>query len=795
MRTRVVTSLAVCLFAGTGLCLCALCSAGELVITGTVVTPDGQPAAGATVFCDYAIPGVGGGLVDIRAETTSGPDGSFEVHLPSETALPDRYSAYITASMDGYGFGYAWAPAGDDAPLTLRLHGERPIAGVVMNQDGHPLVGAEVWLEYVQMDDDGTSRGNTHVQATTDNEGRFELHGAPTRATTYLAANADGYQRVVTQYGSVAQLNGIVITLPQEAVITGSITRRGEPVAGVVVCAEAGGLPSGHGTAVSDAGGIYRIDSIAPGRYSVVVPSCDQPDAVTDLVAAPRTNVECEIGEPATGIDFELVEGGVVTGSVLVAQTGEPVPDADVWASYLGPDDGPPCGYWSTRASATGACSLRLPPGNCHLSASAREYVAVPEDEGTMAVTVTDGQPLRDVGFAMDLSERLGGVVVDEHGDPVPGAVYAWHGYKSLERRTDAQGRFPVSTSSAHYPLRRFFVHAGRGLAACGVITDGTADTRIELVPGGYITGAVVDPAGDPVVNAPVAAEYIASAEPELAVLPPAPTGVQRVSLPRVETDAGGAFRLGPLPTDVDISVYVSGETGRFVSEHRWPDAARLARGQTVDLGPTVVDLGGRTLTGRVMDVDRNLLAGCEVTEYGTGSTTRSDESGRFELTGVPYLDFAGSFNQAYCAMLLVVYPTSRCMCAVGGIEVDWDHNIDMVVEPLGAVRGRGVDAEGRPIAGASIMLGAGGRLPQPMTDPYATLRWGARLHAETETDGNGAWEFGGLIPGLGYYASGRQGSEERFVFHEGFTTKPGETIDLRDLQPPAEDGGQEWRG
>jgi len=75
------------------------------------------------------------------------------------------------------------------------------------------------------------------------------------------------------------------------------------------------------------------------------------------------------------------------------------------------------------------------------------------------------------------------------------------------------------------------------------------------------------------------------------------------------------------------------------------------------------------------------------------------------------------------------------------------------------------------------------------MGDPDKPIRWGARMHDETVADKNGCWSFDALIPGLRYSVSGREGPEERFLFHEEFTTMPGETIELGDVQAPAENG------
>lgn len=107
-----------------------------------------------------------------------------------------------------------------------------------------------------------------------------------------------------------------------------------------------------------------------------------------------------------------------------------------------------------------------------------------------------------------------------------------------------------------------------------------------------------------------------------------------------------------------------------------------------------------------------------------------------------------------------------------------------MVLEPLGSIKGRLLDEEGRPIAKQRVELVATDIPYVAWPDALSAHRYEAKLRAETTTDGDGKWSFDGLLPGFDYYVTARDTDDGRTpsLFSERIATEPGATIDLGDI-------------
>jgi RNA polymerase sigma factor (sigma-70 family) len=119
-------------------------------VRGIVLTPDGQPVAGAKVWAN---------VVNQSPETTSGPDGKFLLKvLPRDPSLKYGDNAYpcVMAMAPGFGLGWfrnAFDP-GPSGELTVRLGAEGPpIEGRIIDSENRPIAGAVVKVKSVWVDD------------------------------------------------------------------------------------------------------------------------------------------------------------------------------------------------------------------------------------------------------------------------------------------------------------------------------------------------------------------------------------------------------------------------------------------------------------------------------------------------------------------------------------------------------------------------------------------------------------------------------------------------------------------
>lgn len=114
--------------------------------------------------------------------------------------------------------------------------------------------------------------------------------------------------------------------------ISGTLTNAatGDPIPNEYVTANSS---TGYGGTVSRSDGTYVIDGLPPGDYRVATGNGAEadysdyvlvywPDAPSYFEADP---ISVAAGEDITGIDFALEVGGVVTGTVTNAWTGEPI--------------------------------------------------------------------------------------------------------------------------------------------------------------------------------------------------------------------------------------------------------------------------------------------------------------------------------------------------------------------------------------------------------------------------------------------------------------------------------------
>src|SRR5215475_9906765 len=253
------------------------------------------------------------------------------------------------------------------------------IAGRV-TLDGAGARGAHVMLKsYVNDGFAGSNFGGeqpTAPGAVTDAEGRYRITDmAPGayRVSVFAPAYVVEGDRDPLTPGKTINLaegdnvEGIDFALTRGAVITGKVTDdKDRPVIAAPVNAYTINIYGGHrslGSSSSgsvrwetDDRGVYRIFGLDPGRYMVaagfdsgggstggVYRLTFHPDAVDEAQARV---VQVRSGEEAANIDIKIaapVKGYVVTGRVVDADSGEPVPGVTVtYSGGSGPKTGRP---------------------------------------------------------------------------------------------------------------------------------------------------------------------------------------------------------------------------------------------------------------------------------------------------------------------------------------------------------------------------------------------------------------------------------------------------------------------
>ena len=168
------------------------------------------------------------------------------------------------------------------------------------------------------------------------------------------------------------------IVLPPESTISGRSHARGPTgLRGASpLCGGEGDYSGYRQTAVTGADGAYRLGHLGPGK--MILHAKQTPEG---LVAPPHAPFTLRTGDHLTGCDFALSPGALVSGSVTAADTGRPV--ANAWVIARMNLDSKAGAQYGTEAAADGTFRLRVPAGDCELSATRAsaetEYYGEPE--------------------------------------------------------------------------------------------------------------------------------------------------------------------------------------------------------------------------------------------------------------------------------------------------------------------------------------------------------------------------------------------------------------------------------
>jgi protocatechuate 3,4-dioxygenase beta subunit/5-hydroxyisourate hydrolase-like protein (transthyretin family) len=305
----------------------------ELVLTGRVVR-DGTGVEGATVAAIRAGSTDNSGsrwmtqAFDMPpppvATTASGPGGRFELRIARRTRV------ILRAAKKGSGSGSLFLlmpPEGNPPEVTLRLRPGGTLEGLVVNEKGDPVEGADVAL--------GTQdwqRSVMEMATRTDAEGRFVLDDVPD-GSYRIRAQAAGYPEA-RHWANVPTQKFVRVELRPAGIVLGTVRDgSGAAIAGARIMLStsawerggAGGIAKGE----TDAEGAYRLE-IYPGgvqsavvehrRYGRHVASNETFDLPTALV---ETGKELKY-------DIKLRKGVPVRGIAVYAETGEPAKGTNV---------------------------------------------------------------------------------------------------------------------------------------------------------------------------------------------------------------------------------------------------------------------------------------------------------------------------------------------------------------------------------------------------------------------------------------------------------------------------------
>jgi hypothetical protein len=578
-------------------------------------------------------------------------------------------------------------------PTVRQGTGPHTVRGQVVDAGGNPVAGAAVIAEFElgpgirslpgapalpagaagqdAGQDAGPGLAHPVIEARSDGEGRFELRGLDTGRYRF---RVEGPALVTAEVRFVdVPLPELRLLVARRVKVVGMVIDGARPVAGAEVWLRGQGMAElVHRR--TDRRGQFQFDELVEGLFEIW--------AVHGERAAPVARVERVGGELALPVVLSLVPAAVVRGRVIDGSTGQGLAAVLELSS-----DSEPSRFARSDASGNFEAAGVL-PGRWYAGAFAPGYIATEALSFEVAVGARAVTPV----IELHPGSSLGGVVVDEAGAPVAGAVL------SVVGKDEAARSWTINQDTLRERLAR---HGNVRLAG------DTGSTGERPAPGQFISrgelGVLVGPIPFP---PPPGATLTRVATP---LLPPGSADPEEAPLPVREelasifvTDASGQFRVTGLypgnyrvvATHVDHADSVSAELSVQLGEQR--SDLRLVLPSGAALVGQVTDENGTEIAGATIRVRPDVeIAGGTAPEV-TGVT---GPDGRYRVGRV-----AGALRVTVSAPgHAAVEQTLRLPAARDAAE---DHRLDVVLERAEAgLTGTVKDPDGTGLAGASIVV------------------------------------------------------------------------------------------
>jgi len=459
----------------------------------------------------------------------------------------------------------------------------------------------------------------------------------------------------------------------------------------------------------TDAAGTCVLESLKPGRmYVEAVRNRRAINMRITIVAGTQTEATLEIPP------------GVNLKGIVVDKAGDPVAGADVVVADWG-------GRLATAIAKTeGDGRFDLRSIGTHCSVGARAAGHAPSFLHTIIGSKGGNLTLR-----LSLTGRGGalrGKVLDPRGEAVAGAVIEVGEWKRgsmirlpdggrgmamlpIRVRSDRDGRFLVEgLAPGKTPVAVRALRLAPWSGEAEVLTDGSSELVVHLLPGVTLTGTVRDGNTKPVEKVSVSVNNYG-----------------QLSYQRVVTDAAGKYRLEGLPIGKLTLRARNDKIGRVQTE------LEAVAGQKLVWDPVISK--GLVLRGRVLDHNNKPVYRAMVEAHPEQST------GKINWWAFEPTDKEGRFELKNCVPDKTIWIRVEGGRGHGNKRLEGikpGHEELVIRLPAGSkpsifITGRVLDPDGKPVEACSI-------------SPYSKEdRGGAVLITEA---GTGAFKYGPYVPG-----------------------------------------------
>ena len=419
-------------------------------VQSLVLDPGGQPVPEATVKVLRRLPFQNSDSIEqtVAAETASGDDGAFALHLP---APGEDELVLLTSHPDWASDARRFSPLEPAVPLEIRLDRAAPVAGIVTNPQGEPVPGATVWIRSAWLPE--ANRLETPIRgfgpfatARSGQEGRFEFTCIPEGYCFSMAASKPGwgmnyaYSEEAVEAGRwgselmapceearimlsrAASVSGRVLAHDSRAPVPGATVSLSTTVAGAL---ERNATCTFEREAATDEEGRFLFENV-PSTSDIGISAAQGP-----LKSAPA-KIRFAQGAAHGARDLLLAPCATLEGRVLDATSNRPLAGATLF--YYGAEErsvnrSEPTdarGYFRCEGVAAG--TTRLYPSKDGWALSLASHPDVGAMEKKLTVSLEPGQTLSQLVYMEPAAPRplrqtvsVSGIVVDAAGAPKTG--------------------------------------------------------------------------------------------------------------------------------------------------------------------------------------------------------------------------------------------------------------------------------------------------------------------------------------------------------------------------------------
>jgi len=241
------------------------------------------------------------------------------------------------------------------------------------------------------------------------------------------------------------------------------------------------GLPQRKILGTTNAKGEFEIDSLHEGTFTL--------QARHQNYCPAEEKVKVEKGEVTENVEFQLVQGGVISGVVLAKVDLQPIADATVKLSTGSTFFGMLPGAAEAKTDQNGLFDLiKLEPGTYSLTVAAEDFA----DKTVEDLTLKENEAITDLIVELSQGGSLVGTVRDLAGKPIANRMIVAGGPGGTKMgQTDEQGKYAImNMKEGVYTAGAIEIGATPTMGATRadmhfVRIENDKETRLDIVVGG----------------------------------------------------------------------------------------------------------------------------------------------------------------------------------------------------------------------------------------------------------------------------------------------------------------------